>query len=303
MPQNFPEVWLNRVIQNLDEADMATFLEGIPELAVDVTVINEGQASEMNKIYVAATDFEVDVLINNNTYPIPFQAYNDDTIEITLDKYQTKVITLSDDDIMGASYDKIDIVTGASKRGILVNKYQKAIHSIAPAAETADTPIMEATGGPDALTDSDGRPRLTYEDLVAFKEATKHLKGEKRLVLNESHWNDLLLDRKRFADKIADHVEGKPAPKIAGFRMYEYDGDMPIFTSAKVKKPYGAIQDPTDKVASVMFIKTAIAKKTGLTKQYFAEAKSNPATQTNDLAYRHYYVAIPFQNKNIAAIL
>lgn len=302
MPANFPEVWLDRVRQNLDNSDQATFLEGIPELAVDVTQINEGTASEKNKIYVPTTEFEVDVLINNNTYPIPVQEYDDDSIEITLDKYQTKVITLSDDAIIGASYDKIDVVTRSGKRAIVTNKYKKAIHSIAPLAHTADTPVIEATGGPDGLTDADGRPRLTYEDLVAAKEATKGF-GDKRLVLHESHWNDLLLDRKNFGNQLVDYAKGKPAPLIASFEIHKYDGDMPIYTAAKAKKPFGAIVEAGDKVASVIFVKEAIAKKTGLTKQYFAKAENNPKTQTNDLSYRHYFVATPYENKKIGAII
>jgi hypothetical protein len=302
MPANFPEIWINRLIQNLDNSDKATFLEGIPELSADIQVINDGQPTEKNIIYVAATDFETEVLINNNTYPIPAQVYDDDTIAITLDKYQTKVVSISDDDTMGASYDKIDVIQRSGKRAIVTSKYKKAIHSIAPLADTVDTPVISATGGPDGLTDSSGRFRLTYEDLVAAKEATKGF-GLKRLVLNETHWNDLLLDRKNFGNQLIDYAKGKPNPMIAGFELHQYEGDMPIFTAAKAKKPFGSIQDPTDRVASVIFVKEAIGKKTGLTKQYFAPAASNPAGQTNDLAYRHYYVAVPFQAKKIGAII
>ena len=107
MPANFPEIWLKRVIRNIDKNTAATFLDGIPELDADVTVINEGDVTEKNKIYVATTDFDVDVLINNTTYPIAAQVYTDGTVEITLDKYQTKVVTVTDDAVKGASYDKI----------------------------------------------------------------------------------------------------------------------------------------------------------------------------------------------------
>lgn len=302
MPQNFPEVWLDRVIQNLDNSDVATFLEGISEISADVTVINQGQMSEKNKIYVPATDFEVDVLINNNTYPIPVQEYADDTIEITLDKYQTKVVTISDDDTIGAAYDKIDIITKSGTRAIVTNKYKKAIHAIAPLGNTVDTPVLEATGGPDDLTDATGRKRLTYEDLVNANTKCKAW-GMKRIVLNDEHWADLSLDRKRFGDLVANMKEGQPAPRIAGFDIHRYEGDMPIYTGALAKKPYGSIQEATDKVASVIFGVMAIAKKTGITRQYFTPAVLNPTRQTNDLAYRHYFVTTPFQNKKIGAIV
>lgn len=298
MAANFPEVWLNRVIQNLNNAEQATFLNGISELAVDVSQINEGQASEKNKIYVPTTEFEVDVLVNNNSYPIPFQEYDDDTIEITLDKYQTKVITLKDDDTIGASYSKIDVVTKAALRAIVVGKVQRAIHSIAPLGETADTPIISCTG----TADTSGRKRLVYEDLVEAQRACKGF-GQCRLVLNHDHWNDLLLDRKNFGNQLVDYAKGKPNPVIAGFELHKYEGEMPLYTEGKSKKPYGAVKEASDSVASVIFVKEAIAKKTGMTKQYFVKASQNPTRQSNDLAYRHYFVVTPFQNKKIAAII
>lgn len=298
MPVNFPEIWVGRVIQNLTDADKATFLEGIPEIGVDVHQINEGQTSEKNIIYVPETEFEVDILVNNNSYPIPFQEYEDGTIQITLDKYQTKVVTLSDDDTIGASYPKIDAVTRTMTFGINSEKYHRAIHSIAPLKDTEHTPVIKTTGDADA----DGRKRLIYEDLVEANRKTMHF-GEKRLVLCHEHWNDLLLDRKNFGNQLVDYAKGKPAPIIAGFEIHKYDGKMPVFNEAGEKKPYGAVAEDTDATASVIFNKEAIGKKTGLTKQYFVPAALNPQRQTNDLAYRHYFVATPYQNRKIAAII
>lgn len=212
------------------------------------------------------------------------------------------MVELPDDQTLGASYDIIDTATRSMRRGIIVEKNQRAIHSIAPLEHTVKTPVIEATGGPDNLRDATGRPRLTYEDLVATKEATKGF-GECRLVLNETHWNDLLLDRKNFGNQLIDYAKGKPNPMIAGFEIHKYEGAMPIYTSAKKKKAYGTIQESGDKVASVIFVKEAIAKKTGLTKQYFVKSENNPTRQSNDLSYRHYFVITPFRKEKIAAII
>lgn len=307
MPLNFPEIWVDRVIENLDNADQATWLDGVAELDADVSMVGENTATEQNIIHIAATDFEVDVLINNTTYPIPVQEYADGHLQFTLDKYQTKVVTVSDDQILGASYDKIDKVTKSLIRAILVEKYGKAIHSIAPQSTTAKTPVLFATGvnGTDEPLMDGTRLRLTYDDLVRLKSACKTGKfplKDRRLVLCEDHWNDLLLDRKRFGDKLVNHVAGTPAPKIAGFDIYTYE-NMPYYTAAGAKKAYGAVVGATDKVASVVFCLDGVAKKTGNTKQYFAPAATNPSGQTNDLAYRHYFLATPFRAEKIAAIL
>lgn len=299
MPANFPEIWLGRVIEHLTNADMATFLEGIPEIAADVTQINAGTLTEQNKIYVPTTEFEVDVLINNTTYPIAVQEYEDGTIEITLDKIQTKVTSVSDDAVMGASYDKIDQVTKSHIRAVLVAKFQKALHSIAPAGDTPNTPVLVVTGGADAQKDATGRLILTYEDLVAAKRRCKGF-GQCRLVLTNDHWNDLLLDRKNFGNQLVDYAKGKPNPVVAGFELHQYEGEFPKYTAAGAKKPYGAILEAGDTEASVIFVKEAIGKKTGVTRQYFD--KPTARGQANELAYRHYYIAVPYMARKIGAI-
>lgn len=307
MPANYPEIWLKQVKRNIDKNTSATFLDGIPELDAELHTINEGDATEMNKIYVAVTDFDVDVLINNTTYPIPAQVYADGTVEITLDKMQTKVVTVSDDAVKGSSYDKIDSVTKSHTNSISKAKYKKAIHAIAPADNSnAKMPIILATGGKDALTDPTGRLIFTYEDLVALKSACDTAgvsDDDRRLVLCENHWNDLLLDRKNFGNQLIDYVKGKPNPMILGFELHKY-GANPYYTVAtKVKKAYGSVPANGDRQASILFVKTNIAKKTGTTKQYFAKAENDPENQTNRMNYRHYFVATRFQNRDCAAII
>ncbi len=306
MPQNFPEIWLDRVIENIDTSDQAPWLEGITELDAEVTSLGEGSANEQNIIHVASTDFEVDVLINNNTYPIPVQPYADGSLSFSLDKLQTKVITVSDDQVIGASYDKIDTVTKKGTKSITKAKYAKALHSIAPASHTTNTPVMVATGGVEELADTDGRLRLVYEDLVAYGKLCRDAgfpEGEARLVLKSEHWSDLLLDRKNFGNQLVDYAAGKPAPRIAGFQLFPPYVIMPKYNSSNVKKAYGAIAANGDKEATVCFVPDGIAKKTGMTKQYFVAAKDNPTNQTNDLAYRHYFLCTPFRAKLVGAIL
>jgi len=302
MPANFPEIWLDRVIHNLTTADVAPFLDGIPELDTEVIELGQGTATEANAIHVPTTDFEVDVLINNNTYPIPLQAYTDSEIIINLDKLQTKVVTISDDQAMGASYDRIDAVTRKPVQAITIKKFAKAIHAIAPQADGADTPVIEASGAADA----NGRKALLYKDLVDLKGKLDKIETPvegRRLVLSTDHWNDLLKDRDNFGNLLIDYREGTTAPRIAGFDIYQYI-NMPHYDNVtKAKKAFGAIPAANDRIASVAFFTGNIAKKTGLTKQYFVDARQDPENQTNKLAYRHYYIALPFRAKYIGAII
>lgn len=299
MPQNFPEVWENRVETNLTAETEAPWLAGVPELDTAILEVGSGSASEQNIIHIPTTDFEPDVLINNNTYPLALQAYTDDTVTIQLDKYQTKVVTLSDDQVIGASYRRIDAATNATTQAILKKKYRKAIHAIAPAANTANTPVITTTGGDDGT----GRKRLVYADLVTMKDKFDKLQipmQGRRLVLSSDHWNDLLLDRERFGDNFSNYRTGNLAPMVAGFEIYQYIAN-PYYVGT-TKSAFDAVPGAGAHQASVAYYVPNIAKKTGFTKQYFAPASSDPENQTNKLAYRHYFIAVPKRNKYIGAI-
>lgn len=298
MPQNFPEVWQNRVEINLTQATTAPWLEGVSELDTNIVEMGSGSASEQNIIHIPTSDFEPDVLINNNTYPIALQAYTDADVTISLDKYQTKVVTLSDDQIMGASYPRIDAATASLIRAILKKKYSKAIHALAAAANTANTPVILTTGALD-----NGRKRMVYADLVSLKSKfdTLEIDAEgRRIVLCTDHWNDLLLDRERFGDNFSNYRTGNVSPMVAGFEIFQYVAN-PYFTGTN-RKAYGAVPIAGDYRASVAFFVPNIAKKTGLTKQYFAQAGADPENQTNKLAYRHYFICVPKRNKYIGVI-
>ena len=303
MPANFPEVWLARVETNLTNQDIAPWLEGIEELDTEIIEMGSGSTGESNVIHLPVSEFEPDVLINNSTYPLALQAYTDTEVTISLDKYQTKVVTLTDDQIIGASYRRIDNATRATSGAITKKKYAKGIHAIAPAGHTTNTPIHETTGavrGGAAI----GRKILTYDDLVAHKEQYDALEVPevgRRLVLCADHWNDLLLDRGRFGDQFSNYRTGKLAPMVAGFELIQNSYN-PYYTG-KVKKAFGAAPVAGDYKASVSFYVPNVAKKTGMTKQYFTPASADPENQTNKLSYRHYFIAVPKRAKYIGAIV
>lgn len=298
---NFPEQWEARVEERLTQADQAPWLDGIPEIDSPVITLGAGTATEKNIVYIPTTDFAPEVLVNNNTYPLNAVEYADGTVQISLDKYTPVVVTLSDDQVMGASYDKIDTATRSTVTAIHEKKYAKAIHSIAPMSHKAATPVLLTTG--DVLGN---RKRLRYEDLVSLKDALD--KGSvpaanRRLVLCTDHWNDLLIDRKNFGDQLVNYKEGTPAPKIAGFDLYQYIENPYYTVSTKTKTAYGSVPTATERQASVAYWIQNIGKKTGITKQYFVPSAQNPRHQTNELGYRHYFVATRKQEKAVGSIV
>jgi len=302
MPANFPEVWRARVETNLRATDEAPWLAGVEELDTEVIEMGSGTVGETNVIHLPVSEFEPTVLINNTAYPLALQAYTDTEVVISLDKYQTLPTTLSDDQIIGAAYNRIDNATRSHSQAILKSKYAKAIHAMAPASNTANTPVVLTTGAVEGGA-ATGRKIFTYKDLVALKKKFDDLQVPmigRRIVLSTDHWNDLLLDRERFGDNFSNYRTGAAAPMVAGFEIYQYVAN-PYFTGT-AKKAWGAAPVAGDYQASVAFYVPNIAMKTGMTKQYFAESAKDPENQTNKLNYRHYFIAVPKRAKYIGAI-
>jgi hypothetical protein len=298
MPANFPEVWERRVRTNLTNADQAPWLDGIPELDAQVIEVGAGTEAEANIIHIPTSTFEPAVLINNTTYPINAVPYEDGTTDVRLDKYQTEVTTLSDDQVMGAAYDRIDAATRSHSTAITKKKYAKALHALAPSANAAGKPVRLSTG--DLVN---GRRLFTYDDLVImgkdFDDMGVPADG-RRVVLSNQHKADLLRDRKNFGDQLVNYKTGQPAPAIAGWEIF-FATDAPYYTAAGAKVAFAAVPPAGATRASVFFYTGNIAKKTGNTKQYFSKAVDNPRTQANEVNYRHYYMNLPVMDKYIGA--
>lgn len=304
MAAAFPEMWESRVRTLLRDEQLAPWLDGIPEIDTQVLEVGSGSASESNIIHIPITTFRPGVLINNTAYPIALVAYDDSSMTVQLDKYQTKVTTLTDDQINGSSYRQIDSVTKSHRDDITESKYAKAIHSIAPAETVAgSTFVIQATG--DEVTPG-GRRKLLWKDLVTARRKMDEAKCKKkgrRLVLSSDHENDLLEDNSnKYADKLADYLSGQLKGMLAGFEIYQ-NIDNPYYTAAGVKKAFGSVPGATDRVASVLFHPENIVKKTGMTKQYMSDAASDPEGQANKYALRHYFIAVPVMEKYAGAII
>lgn len=295
MPALFPEVWLNRVRRLFTNEDNAPWLEGIEELPSAVTEMGAGSDGETNLVRIPLTDFEPDVLINNSAYPIAIQAYTDTEAIIALDKYQTKATSLSDDEVIGASYDRIDSATKGHVKAIRKNKFWKAIYSLAPNANTALTPVLECTG---AVIGS--RKKLLVADLIKLKgllDAMQAPEDGRRLVLSSEHFNDLLEDGSdEIKRQLFNYQKGKTSEMVLGFMIYQYNGN-PYYSQTGDKLAYGAIPVATDRRGSVLFLESNTVKKTGLTKQYFKKASGEPQTQANLLNYRHYFIATKLRER------
>ena len=279
----FTEVWTGELVKSLRGGLEGSWLDGIPDQS---TIVKN------DVIHLVEVGVDPDVLINNTTYPIPSQALEDKDIAVKLDKFQTKVTPITDDELYAASYDKMARVKESHGNSINDSKFTKAAHALCAQENTAKTPVLKTTGERDAET---GRLRLTMADLVALKAAMDklHVPAEnRRLVLCSDHVNDLLLVSQTFREQYnIDRATGKVG-KLYGFDVYEY-ANTPLYTQAGKKKNLGVAAGAGEFNCSFAFYTPRVFKATGSTKMYYSEAATDPEYQRNKINFRHYFLCMP----------
>ena len=279
----FTEVWTGELVKSLRGGLEGSWLDGVPDQS---TIVNN------DVIHLVEVGVDPDVLINNTTYPIPSQALDDKDIAVKLDKFQTKVTPITDDELYAASYDKMARVKESHSNAINDSKFTKAAHALCAQENTAKTPVLKTTGERDAET---GRLRLTMADLVALKAAMDklHVPAEnRRLVLCSDHVNDLLLVSQTFREQYnIDRATGKVG-KLYGFDVYEY-ANTPLYTQAGKKKALGVAAEAGQFNCSFAFYTPRVFKATGSTKMYYSEAATDPEYQRNKINFRHYFICMP----------
>ena len=242
---------------------------------------------------------DVEVLIDNNTYPISSITRTDESIVISLHKYDTINYEVTDDELYGLPYDKKDSVQRQAREALEEKTLEHALHSLAPLSNTTETPIIE-TSGPN---DGTGRKRLVYNDLVRLKKKLDLLKVPKKgriLVLSPEHIADLLIEDKALSIQYHNHKEGAIAFNYAGFEIYE-DIYSPEYDNSLNKIPFGSAT--TGRKASVVFFDKGTAKARGTVKRFMRDASTDPENRKSVVGFRLYFIATPIRKKGQAAIV
>lgn len=295
----YTEVWTKQVVKQFEQGLVDTFLDGVLDYSQHVTGDSESQV-----IHSTYFGVEPDVLINNNTYPIAIQELNGEDIPISLDKFQTKATPITDDELGALSYDKMGLVKTAHGNAITKNRLKKAIHAFGPLNDTTDHPVLKTTGAADAS----GRKRMIWADIIALRqayaEADIDIEDGLRLVLCQTHVNDLLMEENSEYKKMLANFKNGTIDSNLGFEIRSYSKNPWYTVGTLTKKSFGSIPNiATDTQASVCFPLTKVGKASGITKMYYSEAKTDPLTQRNLVNFRNYFIALPLVTKGFAAII
>ena len=277
------EIWTGELVKYLRRGLEATWLDGIPDSS---SIVNN------DVIHLVEVGVDPDVLVNNTTYPIPLQALDDADIAIQLDKFQTKVTPVTDDELYAISYDKMSRVKESHGNAINDSKFAKAAHALCAQETSETTPVLTTTGARDADT---GRLKLCVQDIINLKRAMDKLRvpsDNRRLVLCTDHVNDLLETDQKFKEQYNINRTDGTVGRLYGFNIYEF-GNNPLYTTAGKKKAVGATAETGEFQCSFAFYVPRVFKATGSTKMYYSEASTDPEYQRNKINFRHYFVCMP----------
>ena len=270
----YKEIWTGELVKALRGLLEGTWLDGIPDSS---SLVNN------DIIHLVEVGVDPEVLINNTTYPIPLQALDDADIAIELDKFQTKVTPITDDELYAISYDKMSRVKESHSNAINDAKFAKAAHALCPTENTDTTPVLVTTGERDADT---GRLRLVPGDIVRLKAALDKLRvpaDKRRLVLCSDHVNDLLMADQKFKEQYNLNQTDGRIGRLYGFDIYEF-GNTPLYTVAGKKKAVGALAEAGEFQCSFAFYVPRVFKATG------SDRPGIPAQQDQLQALLHLHV-------------
>ena len=284
------EIWLAEIMERF--YPLAGWLTKARDLSafVENNTINLADAGVMPEVYV-----------NNTTYPIPIEQRADNPIAIQLDVLDTKNTIVRNTEAIEAAYPKLQSVIKKHKNALRLRSYQRAAHAYAPNSNTANTPVLVATGADDGT----GRKRLTLADIAKAQTALEEMDGiateiTKSLVLCSKHKQDLILEDKDLLKTFANIQKGQILP-LFNFDIFLHNSNAIYDTSTGLKKAFGAVPGATDsKATSFFFVNDEVMRSDG-DYDMFYEYKTT-GQRGDVIGFQKRFIALPMRNLGIGAI-
>ncbi len=283
------EIWIGKV--------MNTFYNDTSFItrSVDMT-----EFVEFNKINLTDIGADPNVLVNNNTYPVPTVIPTDANIALDLDTLDSENTMIRNFDSVQLSYPKMEIYAAKHRKSLFEKFSAKACHSYGPASNGTFTPVLEASGavGPNGLT------RLKMIDIFDMQRKWDELNvpAEGRCcILSPQHVTDLIFENIDLMKQWANLATGTIIP-IAGFDFYKTNLTPVYNKTTKVKKAFGALAAPaTDTKASVFFHDSEVFRADGTIKMF--STIDDPGQRASTIGFQKRCMAMPIRTKYFGAII
>lgn len=251
---------------------------------------------ENDTINLAEAGVDPAVLINNNSYPIATNQRTDNPIALPLDTYDTENTLIRSIEKAELSYDKRASVIRNHRNALRMTFMEYAAFRIAPASDTADTPIEICSGA----DNGGGDKRLTFADLARLRRRfdNAEIPEEGRIiVLSAQHMEDLEVEDVNRYNRVTEKGE------ILGFKIYKLaEKRLPRYNKTSgAKVAWGATAAPsTDVRASIAFHKDEVMRARGTMDPFLRE--KDPEQRGDILGFQMRGLSMPIRSKAVAAI-
>ncbi len=282
MPELLQEVWVNDIQEN-----------PIPDHSFVGASTDKSEYVENNKIHLQEAGVEPGVhedYFADNENPLPIVAIKDIPHEVVLKTYstdQTRHRNLQDVEL---AYNKRKSVINRHKVSLAKNLGKRAAYAWTPATDNEFNKIVKL-GASDSVIDA-------IIDLQAFYGTLDKYMGL-NICLSPEHMARIRKEDK----KLYKEILAEKGVDLYGFRVFSYSQN-PIYTSAGVKKPYGAVKEDGDLRSSFTWDANEVFRCFGDTEMYATLRDSGVQADTLSFAQRALVGNIRANNpKYLGAIL
>ena len=290
----YTEIWTGELVKSLRHAMEGTWLDGLPD---NSSIVNN------ETIHLVDVGVDPDVLVNNSSYPIDLQSLDDADFSIWLDKFQTKVTPVTDDELYAISYDKMQRVKESHAKAINDAKFKRAAYNLCPKRATTETNVLITSGEPE---NGAGRVKMTIQDLLRMKRHMDKLgipSSDRRLVLCTEHMNDLLETDQKFREQYNINRNDGTLGRLYGFDIYEFSGNPVMGITDFRRDEADAATNQYKQKCSFAFYTPLVFKATGSTKMYYSEASTDPEYQRNKINFCHRFICTPKRDNFTVAMV
>jgi hypothetical protein len=246
---------------------------------------------QYDKINLGEAGINPNVLKNNLTYPVATASRTDTPLELILDVYDTENTIVRNIEQAELSYNKVESVIRGHRQALQTRAIREAAHNWCPITNGTFTPIIPTTGAPNGTI-----KRISFEDLDTLEAKLIDLSVDASLLnlsLSTKHQMELRQeDRKLYKEMMKDGRIGK-------FKVH-FSTVNPLFSSAGVKRPYGAVAAAGDNQASFAWLKSEVMRADG-TIDIFGTIK-DPGQRGDTFGMQKRGLYLPIRNKYLGAI-
>ena len=238
------EVWVAGIKEN-----------PIPDNSFVFQSVDLSQYVENNKLHLAEAGVEPavheDYFATSNT-PLPITDIADIDNEVVLHTYSTEQTRHRDLQEIELSYDRRSSVIKRHRVSLAKNMGKRAAYAWAPKQDDAWNKVLNLSSS-DSVIDA-------IIDLKQFMEENDILEGV-NICFTPGHFARIRKEDKRLYKDILNEKQ------MYGIKVFQYSQN-PLYTSAGVKKPFGATKENTDKRASFMWVTDEVFRCFGDVKMY-----------------------------------